>query len=36
MTKTAHSRFAIKSWAEKPLNEGPDLPKLTKASVAKA
>ncbi|HEY6825834.1 MAG TPA: DUF3224 domain-containing protein [Gemmatimonadaceae bacterium] len=35
MTKTARSRFAIKSWEEKPYSEGPDLPKLTRASVVK-
>ena len=33
--KTANARFAIKSWDEKPYAEGPDLPKLTRASVAK-
>ena len=35
MTKTARGRFAIKSWEEKPYSEGPDLPKLTRASVVK-
>jgi hypothetical protein len=30
--KTAHARFAIKSWDEKPWS---DLPKLTRASVTK-
>src|SRR5262245_31462918 len=35
MKKTAHARFAIKSWDEKPYNEGQDLPRLTRASVAK-
>jgi hypothetical protein len=35
MTKTANSRFAIKSWDEKPYSEAPDLPKLTRASVTK-
>jgi len=35
MTKTAKARFAIKTWDEKPLGEGQDLPKLTRASVAK-
>ena len=35
MKKTAKARFAIKSWDEKPYSEGPDLPKLTKATVAK-
>jgi hypothetical protein len=32
---TAHARFAIKGWDEKPYSEGPDLPKLTRASVTK-
>jgi len=36
MKKTANARFAIKSWDEKPYSEGPDLPKLTRASVAKS
>lgn len=31
----AKARFAIKSWDEKPYSEGEDLPKLTRASVAK-
>lgn len=35
MTKTAKARFAITKWDEKPYSEGPDLPKLTRASVAK-
>ena len=35
MKKTATARFAIKTWDEKPFGEGPDLPKLTRASVAK-
>jgi hypothetical protein len=35
MKKTAHARFAIKSWDEKPYSEGPDLPKLTRARVTK-
>ena len=35
MKKTAKARFAIKSWDEKPYSEGPDQPKLTRASVAK-
>jgi hypothetical protein len=34
MTK-ANARFAIKNWDEKPYSEGPDLPKLTRASVTK-
>jgi hypothetical protein len=33
--KTANARFAIKTWDEKPYGEGLDLPKLTRASVAK-
>ena len=33
--KTANARFAIKSWDEKPYSEGPDQPKLTRASVIK-
>lgn len=36
MKKTANARFSIKSWNEQPYSEGPDLPKLTRASVAKA
>jgi hypothetical protein len=36
MTKTAKARFAIKNWDEKPFSEGDGLPKLTRASVAKA
>ena len=35
MTKTAHARFTIASWDEKPYSEGPDLPKMTRASVVK-
>src|SRR5262245_27161650 len=35
MKNTANARFAIKSWDEKPYSEGPSLPKLTRASVAK-
>jgi hypothetical protein len=35
MKQTAKARFAIKSWDEKPYSEGPDLPKLTRASVRK-
>ena len=33
--KTANARFIIKTWDEKPYGERPDLPKLTRASVAK-
>ena len=36
MKQTANARFAIKSWDEKPYSEGPDLPKLTRATVQKA
>ena len=35
MKQTANARFAIKSWDEKPYSEGQNLPKLTRASVAK-
>jgi Protein of unknown function (DUF3224) len=35
MKQTANARFAIKSWDEKPYDEGHDLPKLTRASVTK-
>jgi hypothetical protein len=35
MKHTASGRFAIKAWDEKPYSEGPDLPKLTRASVTK-
>ena len=34
-SRSAHARFAIKSWDEKPYSEGQDLPKLTKATVVK-
>jgi hypothetical protein len=33
--KTANARFAIKTWDEKPWSEGPELPRMTRASVAK-
>ncbi len=33
--KTAHARFVIKNWDEKPWGEGQDLPRLTRASVTK-
>ena len=36
MPKRANARFAIKAWDEKPYGEGPDLPKLTRASVTKS
>ena len=35
MKKSANAHFAIKSWDEKPYSEGPDLPKLTRATVTK-
>lgn len=35
MTHTANARFAIKTWDEKPYSEGPEQPKLTRASVTK-
>src|SRR5215475_12218275 len=35
MKKTAHARFAIKGWDEKPYSESQDLPKLTRATVTK-
>jgi uncharacterized protein DUF3224 len=35
MKKTANARFAITTWDEKPYSEGPDLPKLTRATVKK-
>ena len=35
MKSTAHARFAITSWDEKPCSEGQDLPRLTRASVTK-
>lgn len=35
MRNVATSRFAIKSWDEKPYSEGQDLPKLTRAAVTK-
>src|SRR5215471_9585256 len=35
MKQTANARFAITSWDEKPYREGPDTPKLTRASVTK-
>jgi len=35
MKNVANSRFTIKSWDEQPYGEGQDLPKLTRASVAK-
>ncbi len=35
MKQNANARFAIKNWDEKPYSEGPNLPKLTRASVSK-
>jgi hypothetical protein len=35
MKQIANAHFAIKSWDEKPYSEGPDQPKLTRASVTK-
>lgn len=35
MKHVANSRFAIKSWDEKPYSEDPDQPKLTRATVTK-
>ena len=35
MKQVANAQFAIKSWDEKPYSEGPDLPKLTRATVTK-
>jgi Protein of unknown function (DUF3224) len=35
MKNIANARFAIVSWDEKAFSEGPDLPKLTRAAVAK-
>lgn len=35
MKHVANARFAIQKWDEKPYSEGPDLPKLTHASVTK-
>jgi len=35
MKQAANTRFAIKAWDEKPRSVGPDLPKLTRASIAK-
>lgn len=36
MKKSANARFAIQSWDEKPFAEGPDRPRLTRASVTKS
>jgi Protein of unknown function (DUF3224) len=35
MKQTANARFAITSWDEKPYSEGPDRPKLSRATVTK-
>jgi uncharacterized protein DUF3224 len=36
MKQSAHARFGIKSWDEKPYSEDPGLPKLTRATVTKS
>jgi hypothetical protein len=36
MKNVANTRFAIKSWEEKPYGEGEGLPRLTRATVTKA
>jgi hypothetical protein len=35
MRTIANARFAIQNWTENPFSEGPDLPKLTRASVTR-
>jgi hypothetical protein len=35
MTLVANGRFTITNWDEKPYSEGPDLPRMTRASVTK-
>lgn len=35
MKNTARALFTIKTWDEKPFSEGPDRPRLTRASVVK-
>ena len=35
MKHTAHARFAITNWDEKGYSEGPELPRMTRASVRK-
>ena len=35
MKQTANARFAISSWDEKPWGDGPEAPRLTRASVSK-
>ena len=35
MTSTANARFAIKTWDEKAYSEGPNEPRLTRATVTK-
>jgi hypothetical protein len=35
MKLVANSRFTLKSWDEKPYSEGPDVPKLTRATVTR-
>ena len=36
MKTTADARFAITRWDEKPWSEGPDVPRLTRASVTRS
>jgi hypothetical protein len=36
MKNVANARFTIGSWDEKPYSVGPDMPKLTRASVTKS
>jgi len=36
MKTTANARFAITNWDEKPYSEGPDLPKMTRATVTRS
>jgi len=35
MPNTAHARFAIQSWDEKPYSEGADQPRMSRATVVK-
>ena len=35
MNQSAHARFAIKTWDERPYSELPDSPKLSRATVSK-
>lgn len=36
MNETADARFVIKNWDEQPYSEGPDRPRLTRATVTKS